>query len=131
MPYIQVEEYLPGITGLLEYSKATAAPLRELTQVLLRGPSMLTEGERELIAAIVSHRNQCIFCETAHSAAADILLDEENIAALVIKDINTAPVSEKMKALLTIATQVQRGGKSVTKKSIQSADCFDFFWFQG
>ena len=77
MPYIQVEEYLPGITGLLEYSKATAAPLRELTQVLLRGPSMLTEGERELIAAIVSHRNQCIFCETAHSAAADILLDEE------------------------------------------------------
>ena len=50
MPYIPLEEHLPGITGLLEYSKETAAPIRELTQILLRGPSTLTEGERELIA---------------------------------------------------------------------------------
>ena len=54
MPYIPLEEHLPGITGLLEYRKDTAAPIRELTQILLRGPSTLTEGERELIATIES-----------------------------------------------------------------------------
>src|SRR6186997_3165155 len=121
MPYIPLEEHLPGITGLLEYRKDTAAPIRELTQILLRGPSTLTEGERELIATIVSHRNECTFCVTAHTAAADILLGEKTTAAKVKQDINTAPVSDKMKALLTIASQVQQGGKNVTTESVQKA----------
>jgi uncharacterized peroxidase-related enzyme len=121
MPYIPLEDHLPGITGLLEYRKDSAAPIRELTQVLMRGPSTLTEGERELIATIVSHRNECTFCATAHTAAADILLGEENTSAKVKQDIDTAPVSDKMKSLLTIAVQVQQGGKKVTTESIQKA----------
>ena len=121
MPYIPLEDHLPGITGLLEYSKETAAPIRELTQVLLRGPSTLTEGERELIATVVSHRNQCKFCATAHTAAADVLLGEHETSAKVKEDISTAPVSDKMKALLTIASQVQQSGKAVTNESIQKA----------
>jgi uncharacterized peroxidase-related enzyme len=121
MPYIPLENHLPGITGLLEYSKETAAPIRELTQILLRGPSTLTEGERELIAIIVSYKNECTFCCTAHTAAADILLGEEETAAKVKLDISTAPVSDKMKALLTIAAQVQQSGKAVTAASVQKA----------
>lgn len=121
MPYIPLEEHLPGITGLLEYRKDSAAPIRELTQILLRGPSTLTEGERELIATIVSHRNQCRFCVTAHTAAANVLLGEETTAELVKQDIATAPVSDKMKALLTIASQVQVNGRNVTKEAIQKA----------
>lgn len=121
MPYIPLEDHLPGITGLLEYSKETAAPIRELTQVLLRGPSTLTGGERELIATVVSHRNQCKFCATAHTAAADVLLGEHETSAKVKEDISTAPVSDKMKALLIIASQVQESGKAVTTESIQKA----------
>jgi uncharacterized peroxidase-related enzyme len=121
MPYIPLEEHLPGITGLLEYRKDTAQPIRALTQVLLRGPSSLTEGERELIATIVSSRNECGFCTAAHTAAADVLLGEHVTSEKVKQDISTAPVSEKMKALLTIAAQVQQSGKNVTKESIDKA----------
>ncbi|MBL7749375.1 MAG: carboxymuconolactone decarboxylase family protein, partial [Chitinophagaceae bacterium] len=121
MPYIPLEEHLPGITGLLEYRKDSAQPIRELTQLLLRGPSSLTEGERELIATIVSHRNECKFCTTAHTAAADLLLGEKNTTAQIKQNIITAPVSEKMKALLTIAAQVQESGKNVTEQSIVAA----------
>jgi len=121
MPYIPLEEHLPGITGLLEYSKDTAAPIRELTQILLRGPSTLTEAERELIATIVSYRNQCTFCATAHTAAADVLLGEEETSRQVKENIQTAPVSNKMKALLTIASQVQVSGKAVTAEAVQQA----------
>lgn len=121
MPYIQLEEHLPGITGLLEYRQDTAAPIRSLTQFLLRGPSTLTEGERELIATIVSHRNECKFCTAAHTAAANVLLDEGETSAAVKKDLATAPVSQKMKALLTIAGQVQTGGRAVTTEAIQRA----------
>src|SRR5580765_7575312 len=102
MPYIPLEEHLPGITGLLEYRKDTGAPIRELTQILLRGPSTLTEGERELIAMVVSCGNECKFCTAAHTAVADIFLGETTTATKVKQDIMTAPVSKKMKALLTI-----------------------------
>jgi len=121
MPYIPLEEHLPGITGLLEYRKDTAAPIRALTQFLLRGPSTLSEGERELIATIVSHRNNCTFCATAHTAAADVLLGESTSTTAVKKDIGSAPVSDKMKALLTIAAQVQESGRNVTPAAIQMA----------
>ncbi|MEO6150307.1 MAG: peroxidase-related enzyme [Mucilaginibacter sp.] len=121
MPYIPLEEHLPGITGLLEYSKDTAAPIRELTQILLRGPSTLTEGERELIATVVSNRNLCSFCTAAHTAAANVLFGEDETVSLVKDNIVTAPISDKMKALLTIASQVQESGKSVTAVSIQKA----------
>jgi uncharacterized peroxidase-related enzyme len=121
MPYIPLEEHLPGITGLLEYRKDTAQPIRELTQFLLRGPSTLTEGERELIATIVSHRNQCRFCTAAHTATADKLLGENETSAKVKDDIFSAPVSDKMKALLIIASQVQQNGKNVSAEAIQKA----------
>lgn len=121
MPYIPLESHLPGITGLLEYRKDTAAPIRELTQVLLRGPSTLSEGERELIATVVSSGNQCRFCTAAHTAAADHLLGENETAQKVKTNIGTAPVTDKMKALLTIASMVRENGKSVTAEAIEKA----------
>jgi uncharacterized peroxidase-related enzyme len=121
MPYIPLEEHLPGITGLLEYRKDSAEPIRNLTQVLLRGPSTLTEAERELIAMIVSHGNQCRFCTAAHTAAADVLLGECETTQKIKQDLSSAPVSDKMKALLTIAAQVQKSGKSVTTESVTKA----------
>jgi len=121
MPYITLEDHLPGITGLLEYRQDVAKPIRELTQILLRGPSTLSEGERELIATVVSNRNQCKFCTAAHTAAADILLGEGETSAKVKDDIMSAPVSNKMKALLNIASQVQESGKAVTPEAIQKA----------
>ena len=62
MPHIALEPHLPGITGLLEYRRDTAEPIRALTQLLLRGASTLRPAERELIATVVSHRNECQFC---------------------------------------------------------------------
>src|SRR5689334_9181037 len=121
MPYISVEKHLPGITGLLEYRKDSAEPIRNLTQFLLRGPRTLSEGERELIATIVSHNNECRICSSAHTAATDLLIGESNSATCVKENNETAPVSEKMKALLTIAKQVQKSGKAVTEESIARA----------
>ncbi len=121
MPYITLESHLPGITGLLEYRKDSAQPIRELTQFLLRGPSSLSEGERELIASIVSSGNECRFCTTAHTAAANMLLGENETSDKALKDIATAPVSDKMKALLVIAAKVRESGKSVTNEVIAAA----------
>ncbi len=122
MPYISnLEDHLPGITGLLEYRKDSAVPIRELTQVLMRGPSTLTEGERELIATVVSHGNECRFCTSAHTATADKLLDTTEITRQVKENISTARVSGKMKALLYIARETGISGKNVTPELIENA----------
>lgn len=118
MPHIPVEAHLPGITGLLEYRKDSAQPIRHLTQLLLRGPSTLTEAERELIATTVSYGNECRFCTAAHTAAADLLLGEQETSAKVKENIAEAPVSGKMKALLTIGALVRESGKCVTPEAI-------------
>ncbi|MFN8281476.1 MAG: carboxymuconolactone decarboxylase family protein [Saprospiraceae bacterium] len=121
MAHIALEAHLPGITGLLEYRKDTAAPIRTLTQILLRGNSSLTTEERELIATLVSSRNECKFCTASHRAASNILLGEDATCDLVMKDFESAPVSAKLKALLNIAQLTQKGGRQVTKSVIQRA----------
>ncbi|GAB3498417.1 carboxymuconolactone decarboxylase family protein [Spirosoma knui] len=121
MPHIPLPEHLPGITGLLEYRLDTAMPIRELTQLLLRGDSTLSQGERELIATIVSSRNCTNFCNAAHTKAADLLLGESDTAQAVKTDIETAPVSEKMKALLQIAALTQQSGRAVTPEAVSRA----------
>ena len=121
MSHIPLESHLPGITGLLEYRRDTAEPIRDLTQILLRGPSTLSIGERELIASIVSHDNECKFCTMAHTAVTDFVFGDISIAEKVKNNLESAPVSDKMKALLKIARLVGQNGKNVTDTSIKEA----------
>jgi AhpD family alkylhydroperoxidase len=68
--HIELGNDEPGIRGLLTYRPETAGPLMQLAEVLLRGDSTLSRGERELIAAYVSRRNDCAYCTRSHSATA-------------------------------------------------------------
>lgn len=121
MPHIQLEKHLPGVTGPLEYRKDTAEPIRNLTQLLMKGPSTLTEGEREMIASVVSHGNECKFCTAAHATLAGLLTGKPEEVDAVLCDIESSPVSDKMKALLTIASKVQQSGKLVTEDLVSRA----------
>jgi uncharacterized peroxidase-related enzyme len=121
MPHIPLDTNLPGITGLLDYRQDTALPIRQLTQILLRGESTLTEGERELIATVVSQGNQCKFCTAAHTAAADALLGEKETSEKVKHDPDNAPVSEKMKYLLEVARRVQADARTVSPELVANA----------
>lgn len=121
MAYIHLNNPLPGITGLLENRIDTAAPIRELTQILLRGENTLTEMERELIATIVSFKNKCRYCTNAHAATVIALGGSRDLLEKVYHDPENAPVSEKMKALLSIGSKVQESGKAVHQEHIQRA----------
>jgi uncharacterized peroxidase-related enzyme len=122
MPHIQLPEGLPGIVSAFAFRPETAGPMRELAEVLLRGPSTLTSGEREMIATFVSTRNDCYFCQTSHRAAAAHHLDGDySLVDAVRFDYPSAPVSDKLKALLGVAGKLQQGGKNVTSEDIARA----------
>lgn len=53
--------FVPGIWRLFAWKPALAVHLSGLAQEALRGPSTLSPGLRELIAAYVSTRNHCLF----------------------------------------------------------------------
>ena len=122
VPYIKTDIPQPGIVELLFYKGSTGKALSNLAQTLMHGPSHLSSGERELIASYVSDLNNCEFCHESHSASANFhLKDNGNAVCGVKSDLETAPVSEKMKSLLRIAGQVQKGGKNVTIAHIEAA----------
>ena len=122
MAHINVPEGVPGIRSLVMFRPETGQYLYELVQILLRGESPISEADRELIAAYVSYRNDCMFCMKSHAAAARCLYgDEKNIVDEVLKDMERADVSKKLKALLRIAGKVQVLGTEVTAEDIANA----------
>lgn len=52
---------VPQILHLFAFKPRMTDHLARFTQELMRGPSPLSPGQRELIAAFTSSRNQCPF----------------------------------------------------------------------
>ena len=125
MPHIALPEGVPGIASGFVFRPETAAPMRALAHILLfePGPNAgLSSRDRELIAAFVSSRNQCFFCHASHAAAAshhDGGSDE--LTDSVCADPESAPVSDRLKALVAIAGQVQANARAVTPAMIDRA----------
>ena len=122
MPHIEVNNDFPGIRGLMAFRPETAEPLAALAEVLLRDNEGLTRGERELIATRVSYLNDCFYCHNSHGELACIYLDgDRELVDQVRKDYRHAAISDKLKALLTIASKVQQSGKAVQPEDIAAA----------
>jgi uncharacterized peroxidase-related enzyme len=122
MSFIKLNNDFPGIEGLLLNKPPIGKAICGLVNRVLRKRSSLTAGERELIAAYTSYLNQCDYCSNVHSEVTSALLkDDGTTMSCVIKNVLTAPVSDKMKSLLQIAGKVQKGGLYVTGADIKNA----------
>lgn len=75
-------------------------PLVEFSENVMRGPSPLSPGERELIAAYTSALNACRFCTGAHEGAAMAFGVGENVIGALVDDVDAAPVDERLKPIL-------------------------------
>ncbi len=123
MAHINTHNDFPGIVGLMYYKPSTGKALSVLAQALLRGPSALTTGERELIATHVSQLNQCSFCCDSHAAAAsELLADPSGQVVSAVREGKNAPqISAKLQSLLNIAGKVQQSGRAVAPSDIDAA----------
>ena len=72
----------------------------EMSQVLMNGPSPLSQGERELIFAYTAGTAGCKFVFAAHEAVTYAWGIEEGLLDKLLADLDTAPVEPKLKALL-------------------------------
>ncbi len=125
VPHIDVHPATPGIRAFLNYRRDTGDILSQFVELLLRGPSPLSPGERETIAAFVSSRNECAFCTASHSAAAKHQLGGDTAAGALVEavkaDYCAADVSPKLRALLAIADKVRGDARAVTTDDAEAA----------
>ncbi len=122
MAYIKIDENLPGIRSLMAFRPETAIPMSVLANILLKDSEGLSPAERELIATHVSYLNDCFYCHNSHGEIACYYLNgNRELVDNVRKDFEHAEISEKLKALLQVASSVQKGGKFVTPEQIAEA----------
>jgi uncharacterized peroxidase-related enzyme len=122
MPHIELDKNLPGIRSLMAFRPETAEPLSALAEILLRDTIGLSPLERELIGTYVSYLNDCFYCHHSHGEIAVCYLSgDRGLVDAVRRNYKEAPISEKLKSLLTIAGKVQKSGKSVLAEDIENA----------
>ena len=83
-------------------------PMGALTQLVMRGPSAWSVGDRELMAAFVSKMNACAFCIGAHTATAAMAYQDKAKVQAVLSDLETAPIEEPLRATLRLLGKLTR-----------------------
>lgn len=94
------------IWHLFAFKPAATDHLMQFTEAVMRGPSPLSAGLRELVAAYTSAGNQCPFCRNSHAAVAAELLENDGLVRAVIENMESAPLPESEKALLRFVRKV-------------------------
>jgi uncharacterized peroxidase-related enzyme len=70
-------QQIPGIMHLLAFKPKATDLLNQFTQEVMRGPSPLSPGFRELIVTITSEGNECAYSRDVHAQAAALLFEAE------------------------------------------------------
>jgi uncharacterized peroxidase-related enzyme len=100
--------------------------LRPYGHRLMRGPSPLTPGQRELIAAFVSGVNSCRYCHGAHSLVARAFGIDEGVLAASLADIDAAPVDARLKPILRYVRKLTEAPSRMT--AADAAAVYDAGW---
>jgi uncharacterized peroxidase-related enzyme len=100
--------------------------LRPYGHCLMRGPSPLTPGERELIAAFVSGVNSCRYCHGSHSLVARAFGVDEGTLAKSLDDIDSAPIDARLKPILRYVRKLTETPSRMTMAD--AAAVYDAGW---
>ncbi|MBN8248343.1 MAG: hypothetical protein J0L84_12990 [Verrucomicrobia bacterium] len=110
-------EAIPGILHLFRFKRRSTDHLVRFTEEVMRGPSPLSPGLRELLGAYFSRKNRCSFCCDAHAAAAAEYLDE-GLVEEVLRDVETSRLDEAHKALFRYVGKLADHPERVTESDV-------------
>lgn len=109
------------VPDILKMSPHAGKALLEMHEAIMRMPSPLTPGQRELIAAYVSGINKCRYCHGVHAATAKAYDDVPNSAVdKMFDDLETAGFDEKIKPMLRFARKLTQAPASVTDEDARA-----------
>lgn len=96
---IKLVKYRPDFYG---------APMSDVTQEAMRGPSPWSIGDRELMAAFVAKNSQCEFCTKAHTAVAQAAYRDGRDVSASLSSPETGPTEEPLRSTLLLLGKLTR-----------------------
>jgi AhpD family alkylhydroperoxidase len=106
MPRLRSLPEQPAMRDVYRAYQETCRPLCVVTEAAMRGPSPLTQGQRELIAAHVSWLNACTYCHGSQPGVAEARGVAPDLITASLADVETAPLESRMKPILRYARRL-------------------------
>ncbi len=120
MPFFSGFNADSGVRDILALNPAAGRALIEYHEAVLRGPSPLTPGERELIAAYVSGLNECHYCHGVHATTAAAFGLSADLLQKLLDDPATAPVDPTLKPILAYVRRLTLTPARVTQADVDA-----------
>ena len=106
MPFFKSLHNNAGPPAVFKQYPELYGPWSEMSQVMMNGPSPLSEAERELILAFSAGVAGCRFVYVAHKEVAHEWGIEEGLVDHLVEDFEGTEVEPKLKALLAFVRKL-------------------------
>lgn len=126
MPFFSYLNEDSSIRDIILRDMKFFSPLNRSVNIMLRGPSPFTIGERELIASYVSGLNECRFCYGTHAAVAESFGVETQLLESLLNNFEVAAVKEELKPVLRFARKLTLDSSKMVQADAQ--EVFDVGW---
>ena len=114
MPFCDYLDARSTVRDIMKHQGERYFPMETFTHDLMRGPSALSVGEREMIAALVSGLNACEFCYGAHLAGAGAFDVAPDLITSLVDDLDGAAVEARLKPVLRFVCKLTREPAQIT-----------------
>lgn len=114
------------VPDILKMSPDAGVALMELHEAIMRAPSALSAGEREMIAAYVSGLNACRYCHGVHAETAKAYGVPAAAVDRMGNDLEGAGIDARMLPLLRVARKLTEKPESLTAEDTQAV--YDAGW---
>jgi uncharacterized peroxidase-related enzyme len=136
VPVLQLEEATPEQLAILEASHPSAKTsdyylalihqpqiLQERSVVfnaIMYAPGGLSRAERELVSAVVSCINGCVYCASVHAQRFEQLTKRNDVIAQVFENPHTAGTNAREKALVQFAIDLTEAPNQLSGERLQA-----------
>jgi len=90
-------------------------PWSRMSQALMNGPSALSPGEREMIAAYVVGIADCAYAYAAHCAAAYAWGIADGLIDALLEDLDASPVEDRFRPVLAYVRKLTLSPPAMTQ----------------
>lgn len=106
MPFFPSLPEQAGAKDIFFLNREAGKAIVDFHTAVLRQPSALSPGERELIAAYVSALNSCNYCAGVHGKTAAAFGFDEALLTAMVNDLDSSGVDPKLRPILHYARKL-------------------------
>lgn len=118
-PIAERTGFVPNVFVAMSHRPDELRAFMDYHDAVMERESGLTKAEREMIVVATSAANDCLYCIVAHGAILRIRAKDTEIADRIAANWRTAPVSERLRAMLAVAVEMARRPEDVGESDLE------------